>query len=128
MGRFDSGASASAQIPQGSPIPTNLVGVDAEGTKANGTGPHAPERDKTPGANSALAATKIVRGVSDMLERVSGPYPWHSPPAHGSQVALNSGGPDMIVLDMDGPTYTVGWAADDGPEEMQIHWRCLRPI
>lgn len=64
------------------------------------------------------------------LNRVAPAYPWAMPPAWGARVRLNSGSPEMLVVDVQPRTFevTVGWPDLRGvPVEGDIDYRSLRP-
>lgn len=65
-----------------------------------------------------------------MLDRVGPPYPWIKRPGMGARVRLNSGSPEMLVVDVRPRSneVTVSWPDTRGrPVEGVIDYRCLRP-
>lgn len=55
-------------------------------------------------------------------------YRWPTPPGLGAEVMLNSGGPRMTIVDLDGDNRTCAWRQDDGlVSEFDFSFRTLRP-
>lgn len=63
------------------------------------------------------------------LKRLAPAYPWLSPPKIGEAVTLNSGGPRMLVVDVDDNPQrcVVSYLSDQGAVEADYDWRLLRP-
>lgn len=59
------------------------------------------------------------------LIKIGGPYPWPAPPIVGDAVELNSGGPRMLILEMDGDHAICDWEGSAG--ECRFSWVCLKP-
>lgn len=62
------------------------------------------------------------------LRVVARAYRWPAPPGLGAEVVLNSGGPRMTIVDLDGDTRTCAWRDCDGlVSEFDFSFRTLRP-
>lgn len=46
----------------------------------------------------------------------------------GDIVTINSGGPNMLVVDTDGDRLTVAWRTPSNIEEMRLHRDCVHRI
>jgi hypothetical protein len=63
------------------------------------------------------------RFAADELLKVGSAYEWPRPPGVGAAVILNSGGPQMLIVDLAGDRRVCCWPGG----ESSFDWRCLRP-
>lgn len=62
------------------------------------------------------------------LVKLGGPWRWRRIPGVGDKVTLNSGGPMMLIVDVEGEIMVTSWIDDDGkPVECPFHYVMLRP-
>lgn len=57
------------------------------------------------------------------LVKIGDAYAWPEPPTIGAAVELNSGGPRMVIVDLDGDDRICAWAGG----EATFKWQILKP-
>lgn len=65
-----------------------------------------------------------------MFAKVGDAYPWAGVPRWGSRVRLNSGGPEMLIVDFEDEATGVcvtAWMDGGCEREAVFDYRCLRP-